>query len=102
MPAAGDGPRRRKTRPEEGVAGMVMVKLWSGLRSLADGSDVVEVAGATVGEVLEALARAHPGLREAIEEDVSVVVDGRIIASALNEPVSPDSEVVLMQRLRGG
>lgn len=81
---------------------MVEVNLWSGLRGLADGKETVEVEGKTVGEVLTALVRAHPGLKGAIDAGVSVAVDGRIIASALNEPVQPDSEVYLMQRLRGG
>ena len=81
---------------------MVEVNLWSGLRALADGRDTVEVDGTTVGEVLNALVEKYPGLQEAIDAGVSVAVDGRIIASALSEPVNPDSEVYLMQRLRGG
>jgi molybdopterin synthase sulfur carrier subunit len=78
------------------------VHLWSGLRAMADGKEVVAVEASTVGEVLTALVAAHPGLKDAIDAGVSVAVDGRIIASALNEPVRPDSEVYLMQRLRGG
>ena len=78
------------------------VHLWSGLRAMADGNEMVTVEASTVGEVLTALVAAHPGLKDAIDAGVSVAVDGRIIASALNEPVRPDSEVYLMQRLRGG
>jgi molybdopterin synthase sulfur carrier subunit len=78
------------------------VHLWSGLRAMAGGQEVVAVQASTVGEVLTALVAAHPGLQDAIDAGVSVAVDGRIIASALNEPVRPDSEVYLMQRLRGG
>jgi len=81
---------------------MVEVNLWSGLRSLADGHDKVDVDAKTVGEVLSGLIRAYPALEAPIEAGVSVAVDGRIIASALDEPVNPDSEVFLMQRLRGG
>lgn len=81
---------------------MVEVNLWSGLRALADGKDKVEVEGDTVGEILDALVAAHPGLQEAIDAGVSVAVDGRVIASSLTEPVKPDSEVFLMQRLKGG
>ncbi len=81
---------------------MVEVRLWSGLRALADGHEVVAVEAATVGEVLSGLVTAYPGLADAIEAGVSVAVDGRIIASALDEPVRPDSEVYLMQRLKGG
>jgi molybdopterin synthase sulfur carrier subunit len=81
---------------------VVEVNLWSGLRALADGKDKVEVDASTVGEVLTGLVAAHPGLQDAIDAGVSVAVDGRIIASGLTEPVKPDSEVFLMQRLKGG
>lgn len=81
---------------------MPEVHLWSGLRAIAGGHEVVAVKAGTVGEVLTALVAAHPGLQVAIDAGVSVAVDGRIIASALNEPVRPDSEVYLLQRLKGG
>lgn len=81
---------------------MVEVKLWSGLRALVDGKDSVQVDAKTVGEVLTGLVEAYPALQAPIEAGVSVAVDGRIIASGLTEPVTPESEVVLMQRLRGG
>lgn len=81
---------------------MVEVNLWSGLRALADGHDKVEVDATTVGEVLTGLVKAYPGLQDAIDAGVSVAVDGRIMASGLTAPVKPDSEVYLMQRLKGG
>ncbi|MFC3614456.1 MoaD/ThiS family protein [Lutimaribacter marinistellae] len=81
---------------------MVEVHLWSGLRRFAEGREAVEVEAATVGQMLDALKRDYPGLAEPIEAGVSVSVDGRIIASDLTEPVASDSEVYLMQRLRGG
>ncbi len=81
---------------------MVEVHLWSGLRAQAGGREVVEVEASTVGEVLSGLVAAHPELQEVIDAGVSVAVDGRIIASGLTEPVSEDSEVYLMQRLKGG
>ncbi|WP_296763202.1 MoaD/ThiS family protein [Sediminimonas sp.] len=81
---------------------MVEVNLWSGLRPLANGEEMVEVEADTVGGLLDALVEQHPGLQEAIDAGVSVAVDGRIIASALDEPIRPDSEVFLMQRLKGG
>ncbi|MCA0872467.1 MoaD/ThiS family protein [Seohaeicola saemankumensis] len=81
---------------------MVEVHLWSGLRAQAGGREVVEVEAKTVGEVLSGLVAAHPELQEVIDAGVSVAVDGRIIASGLTEPVNEDSEVYLMQRLKGG
>jgi molybdopterin converting factor small subunit len=81
---------------------MVEVALWSSLRSFAGGADKVEVEGETVGEILDALVKAHPGLAPHIESGVSVAIDGRIIFNSLSEPVRPDSEVVLLQQLKGG
>lgn len=81
---------------------MVEVNLWSGLRPFVDGRDSVEVEAKTVGELLRRLEAEYPGLAPAIEAGVSVAVDGRIIASSLTEPIQPDSEVYLMQRLKGG
>lgn len=81
---------------------MVEVRLFSSLSRFADDNDVVEVEAMTVGEVLAALVRAHPDLAPHIEGGVSVAVDGRVIAQGLTEPVRPDSEVVVMERLKGG
>ncbi|SDX54766.1 ThiS family protein [Ruegeria halocynthiae] len=81
---------------------MIEVHLWSSLRSLTGGQQVVEVEAATTGELLKELVRLHPGLQAPIDAGVSVAVDGRIIATGLSEPIPEDAEVYLMQRLRGG
>ncbi|WP_120631929.1 MoaD/ThiS family protein [Ruegeria sp. EL01] len=81
---------------------MVEVHLWSGLRSLTGGLEVVEVKAATTGELLRELVRVHPQLQGPIDAGVSVAIDGRVIASGLTEPIPEGSEVYLMQRLRGG
>ncbi|WP_343116161.1 MoaD/ThiS family protein [Ostreiculturibacter nitratireducens] len=80
---------------------MVEVNLWSGLRRFTDGEIVVSVEATTVGELLDALVKAHPGLAPVIEAGVSVAVDGEIITGRQN-PVPADAEVYLMQRLKGG
>jgi len=81
---------------------MVEVNLWSGLRRFTDGVVTVEVEAKNVGEVLEGLARLYPELEDIIEAGVSVAVDGKVIASGLTERVKPDSEVFLIQQLKGG
>lgn len=81
---------------------MVSVNLWSGLRAFADGKDVVEVDAKNVGEVLSGLVAAYPGLEHAIEAGVSVAVDGKVIARGLTNEVKPDSEIYLLQQLKGG
>ncbi|MAR50271.1 MAG: MoaD/ThiS family protein [Paracoccaceae bacterium] len=81
---------------------MVQVNLWAGLRRFTDGKDTVEIKARNVGEILNALENKYPELREIIEAGVSVSVDGRIIASGLTEPVYENSEVFLLQQLKGG
>ncbi|WP_334193034.1 MoaD/ThiS family protein [Pararhodobacter sp.] len=81
---------------------MVEVNLWSGLRKFTDGAEVVEVEAKTVGQVLDALVAAHPGLGPVIEAGVSVAVDGEVVTGGRQMPVQPDSEVFLMQQIKGG
>ena len=49
---------------------MAKVHLWSSLRRFTDGQEVVEVQAATVGQMLDALEKAHPGLAPAIKAGV--------------------------------
>lgn len=81
---------------------MAKVHLWASLRRFADGQEVVEVDAATVGQMLDALEKAHPGLGPAIKAGLSVAVDGEVIANNRAAAVKPDSEVFLLQRLKGG
>lgn len=81
---------------------MVEVHLWSGLRSLTGGCEVVEVQAKTTGELLHALVLAYPRLQAPIDAGVSIAINGRVIASGLTEPIPEGAEVYLMQRLRGG
>jgi len=81
---------------------LVQVNLWAGLRRFADGKDTVEIKAQNVGEILNALENKYPELKEIIEAGVSVSVDGKIIASGLTEPVYKNSEVFLLQQLKGG
>ena len=81
---------------------MVKVHLWSGLRSLVDGQDELDVEGSTVGELLQGLSLKYPELEVHIDAGVSVAVDGKIIASDLTKSVTEKSEIYLMQKLRGG
>jgi molybdopterin converting factor small subunit len=81
---------------------MARVHLWASLRRFAEGQEVVEVDAATVGQMLDALEKAHPGLGPAIKAGLSVAVDGEVIANNRSAPVAPGSEVYLLQRLKGG
>lgn len=81
---------------------MVEVNLWSSLRSLTGGQQMVEVEASTTGELLQELVRLHPQLQAPIDAGVSIAINGRVIATGLSEPIPEGSEVYLLQRLRGG
>ncbi len=81
---------------------MVEVNLWSSLRSLTGGKQMVEVEASTTGELLQELVRLHPQLQAPIDAGVSIAINGRVIATGLSEPIPEGSEVYLLQRLRGG
>jgi len=81
---------------------LVKIHLWSGLRALAGGSETVEVRASNIGQMLDALVAAHPGLKDAVEAGVSVSVDGKIYAYGLTQEVTEDSEIYLLQRIKGG
>lgn len=75
--------------------------LWSGLRRLTDGAELVAIEATTVGDMLDALAAAHPGLGPVLKAGVSVVIDGKIVTGRF-APVAAGQEIYLMQRLKGG
>ena len=81
---------------------MVEVELWAGLQRFADGCKVVTVEAKNIREMLEALVAKHPDLAPFIEAGVSVAIDGEIHAESVIEPIGPDNEIILMQRLSGG
>lgn len=81
---------------------LVQVHLWSGLRALADGQDIVALRASTIGQMLDALVSEYPALEDAVEAGVSVSIDGKIYAQNLTEPVSEANEIYLLQRIKGG
>lgn len=81
---------------------MVEINLWSGLRRFAGGQDKVDVTGNTVGEILDDLVARYPGMAPVIQAGVSISVDGEILPTARHVPVRDDSEIFLLQRLKGG
>ena len=70
----------------------------------------VEVTGATVRQVIEALEASYPGFHqriidsetERIRADMAVSVDGEISAEGLRRKVNPDSEVHFLPAMSGG
>lgn len=87
------------------------VKLPTQLRASVGGAATVPAAGATVGEVLDAVYAEHPDLRERIcDEDgelrrfVNVYVGGEDIRylDGLDTPVADGGEVQVLPAVAGG
>ncbi len=77
----------------------------------ATGELTLEVAGASVGEALEAVFARHPNLRGyvldehgVIRHHVAVFVDGDALGDKRNleQAIGNDAEVYVMQALSGG
>lgn len=87
---------------------MATVFIPTQLRSLTGGRDRVAVAGACVGDLVDAIERLHPGFRERVASGeeiapgLAVAVDGENATLGLLEPVGPASEVHFLPALGGG
>ena len=81
---------------------MVMVKIWGSLATFTDDQREVEIEASTLRDLLSGLARAYPGLKPQLDRGVSVSIDGRVYNDNWFQPIQPDSEVVLLARLKGG
>jgi sulfur-carrier protein len=83
------------------------VRIPTPLRSYTKAS-VVEASGATVDEVLADLDRQFPGIRfRMVDEQGRLrthmkVFVGNDMTRDIATPISPDTEVTLMQALSGG
>jgi molybdopterin synthase sulfur carrier subunit len=89
----------------------VTVKIPTQLRAAAGGEGELEVEGATVGEVLDALFERHGELRDrlsdgdgALRRFVNVYVDGEDIrfTDGLQTPVADGHEVQILPAVAGG
>jgi molybdopterin synthase sulfur carrier subunit len=81
---------------------MVKVAIWGSLRSATEGRAEVEVEASNLGELLDRLVEAYPGIQPQIDRGVSVSIDGLIYNDSWFTPVNPASEVVLLPRIIGG
>ena len=87
-----------------------MATVWipSLLRDITGGKALVNVPGRTVGQVIDALEDAHPGIKkrlcqgDQIDPAVTVSVDGRVAPLGLMETVGEHGEVHLLPALSGG
>lgn len=84
------------------MAETVSVELFGSLRRHAGGAATVAVEAATIRDLLARLGEDYPGLAPQLDRGVSVSIDGKIYTEALFQPISPESEVVLLPRIAGG
>jgi molybdopterin converting factor small subunit len=94
-------------RPRTPERPMAVVRLRGTLKGLADGQAEHAVDGATVGDLLRALERAHPGMagwvldeRGSIRRHINVFVNGE--QEREDAPVAPDDRVDVLPAISGG
>ena len=81
---------------------MVQVRIWGSLAAATEDQTTVEIEASTLRELLDGLAVRYPAIRPQLDRGVSVAIDGRIYNDSWFQPIKPDSEVVLLARLKGG
>ena len=81
---------------------MVEVKLWAGLRPLADNQKVLRVEASTIREMLRKLEERYPGLAIPFRGQVAVAVNGTIYRNDWSQALPEDAEVMLIRRIAGG
>jgi molybdopterin synthase sulfur carrier subunit len=87
-----------------------MATVWipSLLRDLTSGQEAVTVAGANVGQVVEALDARFPGVKarlcdaNGLRPGVAVAVDTQLSRLGLLQPVGEASEVHFVPAISGG
>lgn len=87
---------------------MAVVWIPAPVRDLTGGQERVTAPGATVAEVIAALDRAYPGVRDrlceagALRPGLAVAVDAQLARRGLLEPVGETSEVHFLPAIGGG
>jgi len=90
---------------------MSTVRIPPTLRPATNGAKTVDVAGATVGEVLAGLVAAHPGIEASVlgadgslNRFVNIFVNGTDVRhlDELATPVGPADTVLLLPAMAGG
>lgn len=86
---------------------MAIVFVPAILRPLV-GAARLEVAGATIGEILVRMEALYPGIMDMLVEDedikpgIAVTIDDQVGQMGLFDLVAPDSEVHFLPALSGG
>jgi sulfur-carrier protein len=87
---------------------MPIVFIPAELRPAVGGAAQMNLPGATVGQLVEALEAACPGVAARLVRDGrlapgwAVSIDGRFSARGLRAPIKPESEVHFLPAIGGG
>jgi sulfur-carrier protein len=81
---------------------MILVTLSGSLRSAAGGLGTVDVEVATIHQLLLALEKLIPSLKDHLEQGVAVSIDGQIFRDDWFREILPGAEVFVLPRLAGG
>ena len=87
-----------------------MPEVWMSprMQRITGGKEQVQVAGATIRQVVNNLDIAYPGMKEELCEDndlnpgIAVVVDGETSNLGMLERVNEDSEIHFIPAMAGG
>ena len=89
---------------------MITVRIPTPLRSLTGGNEQVDVSGATLREVIEALEKQHPGIKDRLLDEkgvrrfVNIYVgdeDSRFL-DGLETKLSSGTEISIVPAIAGG
>jgi molybdopterin synthase sulfur carrier subunit len=89
----------------------VKVRIPTPLRKLTNERDIVSTDGGTLGDAIEGLESAYPGLKERICDEsgeirrfVNVYINGEDVRflSGLTSPLKPGDEISIVPAVAGG
>jgi len=78
------------------------IALASHLLAYTGGVSEVELDVGNVRQMFAALAERYPELRDHLENEVAVAIDGEVYQDALLQAIGEESEVVLVPKIAGG
>ncbi len=81
---------------------MVKVMLWGSLAVLAEGKPELEIKARNIKQLLDRLARDHPGLKHVLAKGVSISIDGMIYNDAWFQEINDENEICILPRIEGG
>ncbi len=82
---------------------LVKVTLTTGTaQQFTDGVTEVHVEARNANQMVKALEVKFPGLGTAIEQTMSIALDGVILPDAFLEKVDEDSEIFILPKIGGG